>query len=791
MKKQFYLFLLCSLTAGRAISGPSHTTAGNRQVINPAPLSFIENRGQVTDQDRKPRSDIQFMVPAADGLSIFIGEGAIHYQFSAKKEMKNGEQAAYDMRRMDVQLLGANTNAKVIKEGKLGYTENYFAKNGGAHGTAHSYERILYKDVYPHIDWVLYRRGDQLEHEFIVRPGGKVSNIKIRYEGCDDLKLNDKGQLIVSAPQGRITESTPVAFEKSGKAIKSSYRLSGKVLSYDVDKYQGEMIIDPGLVWATYYGGSNDDAGVSVAVDKTGNIFMSGYTKSVSAIATTGAFQSTYGGGTYDDFIVKLNNAGTRIWATYFGGTGAEGGGILTIDGAGNVYMCGFTTSVAGISTTGAFQDTFGGGDYDAFLVKVNSDGVEKWATYFGGSGDEFGWGVATDASGNVYMVGQTTSAGGIATAGSYQDTISVGVSNAPDAFLVKFDSLGARQWATYYGGGDRDFGFGVATDLSGNVFITGNTASLDLPASAGAYQSGNAGGTYDAFLAKFNSSGTRLWGTYYGGSNDDEANAVVTDSAGNVYFAGSSSSLANIASPVAYSTTIAGSYDGFLVKMSSAGAREWGTYFGGSNYDVVQAMTIDDSGSVYMTGYTSSTDLGTTPDAYQAVYGGGTGDAFLARFDSAGAIKWATYYGGAAQESGEGVTASGSNIYVTGFTLSSAGIATAGAYQATYAGGSTYGDAFLATFTNNSLGVKANEAVLKEVVHIYPNPATDVFTIEAPVSGKFVIYTIDGSEVNSYRLNKGKTVIDFPASVASGMYSCYFYGDDGYRETVKLICNH
>jgi len=639
-------------------------------------------------------------------LSIFIGDGAIHYQFSkADKEIKQPsnedrmkpgfvpEQTTYTMDRMDVELAGANKNAQVITEQKQDYSENYFTDWSGEKGAAaYTYNKITYKNIYPNIDWVLYTSNGTLEHEFIVHQGGKVSDIKLKYGGAKDLKINAEGNLTATTPQGTITEKAPDTYQKDGKKVASAFVLHGNLLSYSTGAYTGDLIIDPTLSWATYFGGSTNQQGYGVATDGSGNVYISGNTSSTSSIATSGAYQTIYGGGSYDAFLVKFNSSGAIQWATYFGGSGIDYGTGVATDGSGNVYMTGYTGSSSAIATSGAYQTTFGGSE-DVFLVKFNSSGAIQWATYYGGSGVDEAFAATTDGSGNVYITGYSASASAIATSGAYQTTFGGG----NDAFLAKFNNSGAIQWATYYGGSTTDAGTGVAIDGSGNVFIVGYTYSSSAIATSGAYQT-TYGGACDGFLAKFNSSGAIQWGTYFGGSGTDYGEGVASDGSGNVYINGQTSSVSGIATSGAYQTAfVSTSEDDFLAKFNNSGAIQWATYYGGSGGNLGYGVATDGSANIYITGYTSSASGIATSGAYQTAYGG-VDDAFLADFNTSGALQWATYYGGSNTDEGQGVATDPSgNVYIIGETASVSGIATSGAYQTTY-GGTL--DAFLAKFS-------------------------------------------------------------------------------------------
>jgi hypothetical protein len=356
---------------------------------------------------------------------------------------------------------------------------------------------------------------------------------------------------------------------------------------------------------------------------------MIGSTSSTSGIATAGAHETTVN----DGFLVKFNSSGVRQWGTYFEGNG----NACTTDASGNVYIVGLTNSTSGIATAGAHQTVMSGSG-DAFLVKFNSSGVRQWGTYFGGpfnggSANETGISCATDASGNIYMVGKTPSNSGIATVGAHQ---TAGGTQFFDAFLVKFNSTGVIQWGTYYDGLGDTQPNSCATDASGNVYMAGQVFQELLPDSGistpGAHQTTYGGGFTDAFLVKFDPNGVRQWGTYYGGSSVEEGTSCAIDPSGNVYMAGHTGSTTGIATAGAHQTVFGGGgLDGFLVCFNSSGVRQSGTYYGEC---FVSDCATDASGNVYMAGITTSSSGIATAGAHQTANGNsGYNDAFLVKF--------------------------------------------------------------------------------------------------------------------------------------------------------------
>jgi hypothetical protein len=541
--------------------------------------------------------------------------------------------------------------------------------------------------------------------------------------------------------------------------------------------------------WGTYYTGTGqvwpngEERGNSCITDAAGNVYMVGFTSSNSDIATAGAHQTVYAGGPivfgtggYDAFLVKFNSSGVRQWATYYGGSQDDMGISCAVDASGNVYMIGSTSSTSGIATAGAHETTIN----DGFLVKFNSNGVRQWGTYFEGNGNA----CTTDASGNIYIVGLTNSTSGIATAGAHQTVMS----GSGDAFLVKFNSSGVKQWGTYFGGASSgasgmEKGLSCATDALGNVYMTGHTPSTSGIATAGAHQTIYGGSSTDAFLVKFNSSGVIQWGTYYGGEGVDIGYSCATDASGNVYMAGDAQQqnlpASGISTIGAHQSAYGGGYsDGFLVKFDSNGLRQWGTYYGGSLLDVSFSCATDASGNVYMSGETQSPNGIATSGAHQTTVDG----AFLVSFNSSGVRQSGTYYGGIKNVC---TTDASGNVYMTGYTQSNSGIATAGAHQ-TANGNNGYNDAFLVKFNGISVGI--NETINDKLFSIYPNPAQSIVNVKADAKLIGTVYTIydnTGKVVLSGTINAENTNVEL-GNLSVGIY--LFSAGENVQQTFKVI---
>jgi len=805
------------------------------QLMKGAPLCFIENKGQVTDQDGSVRKDIDYKLSAAPGLNVFIGKGGLCYQFyktpktlpQEKRDLVPGLPLSicpkrdycekleentvteYEMYRLDVELVGANANARVVAEELQGHYENYYtaAVNGAA---ARSYGKITYKNIYPNIDWVLYLKDNQLEYDFIVRPGGNVKNIKIRYDGATSLQAENNEMLAIT-PFGKIQEAGLISYQKEDcKKIASSFELQDNILQFDVDKYEGTLIIDPQLQWATYYGGSgtSDDR---IRSDATGDIYITGSTPSITNIATSGAYQAVYGGGG-DAYLAKFSSSGAITWATYYGGSAAEDSWDVALDKEGNIFIAGGTESTNNIATPGAYK-TYLSGTSDAFIAKFSALGALIWATYYGGDGDDGATAIICDSAGNAYVTGNTLSSDSIATPGAYQ-------SNGGNMFLSKFSSAGVLLWGTYYGGSGEETTNSITIDSMDNVYITGSTADTDSIATAGAYQSSYGGGEEDAFIAKFTSSGAILWATYYGGSGDDGSGGICSDQAGNIYIVGLTDSRDSIATPGAYQTVcnfgnpynFSGDPDAFLAKFSDSGTIIWATYYGVNGITRARGVTADNLGNVYMAGTTTSTDSIATPGAYQYVYNGG-GDAFIAEFSNAGALLWGTYFGGIEAEYGLDIAYDGmGNFYLLGTTNSAKGIATYNAYDTTFYGDTAYfigptgPDTGITTVTFIAKFDSMHADGVKEVsapsgkISIYPSPAKDVVEVSWQGSGPFgvahgdkmevSILNMEGQELYKTAVAASLQHVAIPVSMLpAGVYVCVVQNAGGrwYGKFVKM----
>jgi hypothetical protein len=664
--------------------------------------SFIENKGQVDgDSTLDILCHFQFQQ-----LTGFVQKGGgITFQFQHNQNEEGEELNKYfknrkhlpqlanqQTHRVDMELLHANPSPTIRFEDFSGSYSNYYTKNALQ---ARHFGRIVFENVYPKIDWVLYFSEGQFKYDFIVKPGGNPEDIKMAYYHFDSISLTKDGDLCVNTRLGSFFDEHPQSYQDN-RQISTDFYLNKHIVGFSLSSFDTNdtLIIDPMVrVWATYCGGAGIDLAMDTKVDAANNIYIAGYTSSTTNIAAQG-FSLVYGGGNYDAFLVKYNSNGSRLWGTYYGGTNQDVGYALATDASLNVYLVGQTSSMSQIANNG-FQNVYGG-IADAFVVKFNSAGTRLWATYYGGN--DYDIGLSVDCSNNQVVLAGLTSSTGLASSG-FQNWYG----GNDDAFVVKFDASGTRIWCSYYGGDEYDQAYAVKLDASSNVFVAGSTASSISISSSGHQM--NFGGNYDGFLVKFNSNGSRLWGTYYGGNASDDGYELSVDNLGNSYLAGQTFSSNNIASG-GHQNVLAGANDVFLVKFSPSGLRLWGTYYGGSigNYfgqdeeGTFPACAVDAQNNVYLGGSTASTN-NISLNGYQNALSGNT-DGFIVKFNSSGLRQWATYYGG------------GSSDYLYGLAVNSTG-----AVYAVGTTGSNFGTQIASNGHQNTFGGNLDAFLVKLAV--------------------------------------------------------------------------
>jgi hypothetical protein len=399
------------------------------------------------------------------------------------------------------------------------------------------------------------------------------------------------------------------------------------------------------LVYSTYIGGDSIDQEATIALDASGNVYVTGHTQSANFPTTPGAFDTSYNGGK-DAFVVKLNAAGGDIiYSTYLGGTADDVGHSIAVDSSGATYVTGFTWSTDYPTIAGGFEPAHNG-NVDVFVTKLDPSGSTLiYSSFLGGSGFDggnsldMGQGpaIAIDQANSAYVTGFTNSADFPVTMNALDDTFN----GVWDAFVAKVNASGtALVYATYLGGGDDDEGYSVFVDSLGNAYVAGSTSSSNFPVSPAAFDTTYNGGG-DAFVTKLNASGEAImYSTFIGGSGNDlngatkwtDANVAV-DGMGKAYIVGNTGSSDFPTTVGAFDSSYNGGRDTFVLGLDSAGSSlTYSTYLGGGGWEIGYSIALDPMGYVYVTGSTMSSDFPTTAGSIYTTHQGAMWDAFVTK---------------------------------------------------------------------------------------------------------------------------------------------------------------
>jgi beta-propeller repeat-containing protein len=509
------------------------------------PLAFVGNRGQT------------------DARVRYYAQGSRYGFYLTRRELvlslvKGSDPSDPRGVALALRFLGANPRVALEGEERAPGKVNSLRGSDPARWRTGlpSFARIVYRKLWPGVDMVLRGRGGELKYEFRVRPGARPADIRLAYRGADGLVKDGAGGLSIKTAMGALRDSPPVAYQEIGGLrvpVESRYVLKGGGgvnrsygfalgAGYDPDH---EFIIDPGLAYSTFLGGSSHESGNDIAVDASGNAYVTGLTQSPNFPTTAGAFDRTgAASNNLDVFVSKLNATGTAlVYSTFIGGSNFDWWRGLAIDGAGNAYVTGQTKSSNFPTTGGAFDKSFnidncprcGIDQYDAFVAKLNPSGSRLvYSTFLGGTDFDDSFGIALDGAANVYVTGQTGSRNFPTTPGAFDIT----ANGSYDGFVTKLNAAGSGLvYSTRLGGAENELPENVAVDAAGNAYVGGSTRSADFPTTPGAFDTTHNGGAFDElfdlFATKLNAGGSALvYSTFLGGSKSDFGSDFAVDTA-------------------------------------------------------------------------------------------------------------------------------------------------------------------------------------------------------------------------------------------------------------------
>jgi hypothetical protein len=583
------------------------------------PFVFTENKGQVLDSRGRQRPDVLYYADCAQGRLYFFSS---HISV-VKYTRAGGRSTIIQGSRSDFQL--GCSSASLVAEQRLSGCNNYYLSHcpSGISSVA-QYRALVYRNYSPGTDLVVSAAsGGQLEFNF-------------REHEAQEAEPQQSACAAWSTYYGG--SSTDEAWGITGDANNNTYT-AGYTLSADFPVspgafqdtvagfYDGVVIkMDScgNRVWTTFVGSSGNDFAEKICMNGS-RIVVVGHTTGNDLPVGNNPWQAMNNGG-YDAFVFRFDENGARIWGTYFGGSGGELGLAVASDSSGNIFFGGSTSS-ANLPVQNAFQPGANGA-LEAYVTKLDSMGQRLWCTYYGGSGSEDVHGMATDAAGNIVVCGGSFSTNLNVSAGAWQPQNN----GFSDGYILKLDPGGSRVFSTYFGGNDKEDINGVCTDAQGNIYLSGVTASSDLPATPGAFQSNNGGGD-DMFIAGFDASGVLGWCTYFGGLGNETAYAIATDGAAHFFVLGISGGTDTPVIGTAPQPASAGGADAFLLKISAPGQVLWSTFYGGSQDETAAHLHVDALMHVFITGNTGSTNFPVSASAWQAV-SNGPEDIFIARLD-------------------------------------------------------------------------------------------------------------------------------------------------------------
>lgn len=770
---------------------------------------FIENKGQIVNQKNKPNPSVKYLLNT-NGLNVQLREKGFSYDVYETEKIpltkKDKEfhslnpnfddriktpdySLKYNFHRIDIDFLNANQNVKLIAEEKSKDYDNYYNVAHDRNGitNVHKYKKVTYQNIYNQIDVVFFIPNDStkaVEYNFIVKPGGKISDIQLKIEGGKNELVENKIRMQLRF--GQMEETIPMSWIEQGNSkneIKINYkRIKKNVYGFEGDLNSSEktIVIDPVPVrlWGTYYSGNGGDYSIAICNDIQNNVYISGSTGSTNNIATQGSFVSTsytyYNG---NGFITKFNSNGQRIWGTYY----CVIPRFLKVDSNFNICFGGFVGSnVNDVTTASAHQPQHSGYYDNAYLVKLNQLGYREWGTYYGGNRSDASLDVDFDNQNNIYMVGKANSLENIGTPNTHQPNHSPGYLDS-DGFIVKFTPNCQRLWGTYFGGNQGDEIRSINISNDGFIYVTGFTRSSENIGTIGSYNETLIGNT-SGFIAKFDTNGNRIWGSYFNGNSICDIKKSILN--GNyLYLTGVTNSPNNLNSSGTFNENFIDlplnfGYSTYIAKFDiSTQTLLWGTYFG----EYVQDIAVNSNDSIFFHGCTDQTTGISTIGAYKEIpeYS----DSFTIKLDENGQRIWGTYYGGNFFEGTNGADKvnnkisidSNNNVYLLGNTNSTIGISTIGSHQE--------------SFTYNSLGGIYNTYLVK-FQDCLSSPEASASN---PCIGNNLELTASGGTNYSWTGPNGFTSTDQNPIIPnantshSGQYSCTITGTGGCDNTVTL----
>nr|MBP9837810.1 SBBP repeat-containing protein [Pseudomonadota bacterium] len=583
------LFGCASSISTGELNFPTKENKISYEKVNQTKLPFIANNGQL---DTK----VKFYARTFAG-TVYVTDNELVYDLPKLEKDKTVSKQGVSFKETFVNTDLERLNPQAGKQSNATYS-SFIGKDKSKWTSGNTtYQSVSIGEPWEGIKLELFAHGNNVEKIFTVMPGIEPSKISLAFEGTEDFKIdNQTGEMIVKTDLGEVKFTKPIAYQMSkGEKIpvQVSYHIEHNKYGFTVGDYDHsrELIIDP-LLGSTYLGGSNTDYLLGIAVDSSGNAYVTGYTISSSDFPTTsGAYDRTYNTNT-DTFVSKLSSDLTTLVAsTFIGGTSGDYASRIAIDTTDNVYIAGNTNSSDYPVTSGAYSETATASS--GFISKFNSSLTTLLASTFIPSDTSINLNQLTvDAAGDVFVVGSTNSSNYPTTTGVYDRTANGG----QDAYISKFNSsLTTLIASTLIGGASTDNGSGIAFDSTGNIYLLGFTNGSDYPTTSDGYDISH-NGDNDVFISKFNSTLTSLLkSTFLGGSAAEVNGKISIDSSDSVFVVSSTDSSDFPTTAGAYDRSHNGSSDIAISKLnSSLTTLAASTFIGTTADDIAYSMALD-----------------------------------------------------------------------------------------------------------------------------------------------------------------------------------------------------
>lgn len=684
---KYWVFLLLSFSVQAARLEPG--AAGIRET--PLPRVYEANRGQAGPGVR--------YLSRQRGYTAFFLDDSVGFVFPRLKAAPvqpplslEAPRHAEPMAPETIRLRWLDGKpVKPAGENSLSSVSHYYVGNDTSRWLTDvpHFESLHYDGIYEGIDLIFGRRGQNIEYRFTVDPGGDPGRIRLALNIKAAMDAN--GNLVAGIAEGQVTMSRPRAWQGTKPVDCRFAPGAGGEWTFVLGDYDPEqpLIIDPVIEYLTYLGGNTHDAAAAIAIDTTGAASITGYLQSPQYPVLDPFQQIT--GSTQDVFVAKISPEGNRlIYYAYLGGSNMDAGERIEVDPSFNVYVAGWTGS-PNFGTRNPAQAEFGGGYENAFIAKLNAQGKLTYATYLGGNNQERPSWMVVDEMGAVYICGFSFS-------GNFpvKNALQTQSLPRPDGILAKLSPEGNQfLFATYFGGSGADYVQGMALDGQKNIYLTGYTSSVDLPATAGVLQRDyRSRSGANAFVFKLNPTADRvLAGTYFGGTANAGIFSIQLNSSGSIWLLGNGlGDGLQLKNPI--QARPAGDLDGILARLSGdLQELQFSTWFGGTRADLARwGLAIDRDDSVIVTGFTYSPDFPVLNSlfSFRGAEIGYKNDAFVMKFAASGnPLVYSSLIAGSGQDYADNVALDAHGAIYIGMTTGSTDLPVKNPLQAVHGGGS------------------------------------------------------------------------------------------------------